>query len=117
MAEPYPIDDGSMVQRIRDNRVLLIEQGFKKTPIGVKTRGVKDRILHPQEVRDLLFECFVLFLRSADKADRSHAVAVSIQRSFGGLNQFGMIRQAKVVIGTEIQDIVAGQNRNVSGLP
>ena len=36
LAEPYAINDGSVVERIRDDRVFLVEQWLEDTPLASK---------------------------------------------------------------------------------
>jgi hypothetical protein len=47
-------------------------------------------------------------LRAADEADRGHAEAVVVHRGLGGGDQAGVVGQAEVVVGAEVQHLPPG---------
>ena len=48
LRQPHPVDDRGVVQRIGNDRVFRPQQRLEQPAIGVETRGVEDRVLHPQ---------------------------------------------------------------------
>ena len=57
----------------------------------------------PRNLLDCRFELLVDLLGAADEADAGHAVAPAVERLVGGGDHLGMIGQAEVVVGAEIQ--------------
>ena len=107
LAEPHAVDDRGVVQRVRDDRVLLAEQRLEQPAIGVEAGAVEDRVLHAEKRGDLRLELLVLLLRAADEAHRGHAVAVAVERVLGGVAQFLIVGEAEIVVGAEIQHLAA----------
>jgi len=104
-------------QRVGDDSVLGAEQAFKKAAVGVIAGRVEDGILGVVEFRDLFLQSLVQVLRAADEAHRGQAETVLIQGLVGGLDQIGMVGQAKVIVGAEIQDFAwlgSGRERDVN---
>ena len=46
-------------------------------------------------------------LRAADEADAAEAVAVSAQPFTGGRDDGGMVGQAEIIVGAEVDDLAA----------
>ena len=67
-----------MVQRIRDNRVLIGEQGFKHTTVRIKTGCIENRILGLEIIRDGCLQFLVDILRATDKAHTRHTKATAV---------------------------------------
>jgi hypothetical protein len=74
-AESNAIDDGGMIQLIRNNGILSPKKRFKNATIGIKTGSIEDRIFRLEELRDFLLEDFMDVLCAADKANRAHSVS------------------------------------------
>ena len=53
------------------------------------------------------FELLVHVLGAADEADRGQAVAVALQAVVGGRDDVGMVGEAEVVVGAEVDDLAA----------
>src|SRR5207244_2781676 len=53
------------------------------------------------------FEALVQILRAADKAHRGQTVAVMVEAVVGGGDEGRVVGQAKVVVGAEVDDLVA----------
>src|SRR6185437_393374 len=107
LAKPDPIDDGGMVQLIRDDSVLFSEQRFENSAVGIESRGIEDGIFHTEEGRQFPFELAMNILRSANEAYAAHAVSPDIDGLFGRLRDFGMRRQTEIIVGAEIQHFFA----------
>ena len=103
LAQTHAVDDGGVVEGVGDDGVLLGEERLEDTAVGVEAGGVENRILGAEEVGDGLFELLVDVLAAADEADGGHAEAAGVHRALGRLNQTGVVREAEVVVCTEIQ--------------
>lgn len=84
LAEANAVDDGRVVERVRDERVVLAQQRLENARVGVKARREEDRVLHAVEACDLALEGLVDVLRAADKAHRRQPEAVAVQRRMRG---------------------------------
>jgi hypothetical protein len=90
LAQAYTIDDARVVQRIADNGILLIEQGFKNAAIGIEACCIEYGILCRMEFGDLLFQFFVYVLGAADEPYRGHAITMGVKGLMSGLDHLGM---------------------------
>ena len=61
----------------------------------------------PRKRRNRGLELLVLVLRAADEAHRGHAVAIAVERRLGGVAQVGIVGEAEIVVGAEIQHLAA----------
>ena len=114
LAQAHAVDDGGVVQRIRDDRVLGAQEALEQTRVGVETTGEEDRVFHAQEIAQPLFQTLVGKLGAADEPDRRHAESVFAQRLPGGLDQPGVVGQTQIVVGAQID---AGRTTLKSDLP
>ena len=105
-----------MVERIGDDGVLVGEEWLKQATVGIETSRIEDSVLGAEEVGDGLFELLMGVLRTADEAHRCHTIATSIHAVFGRLDKFGVVCEAKVVIGAEVDDVLATFYLNGRGL-
>src|SRR5262249_59879243 len=99
--EPDAVNDAGVVQLVGENRVLLAQERLEQPAVGVEAGGIEDSIFFAKETGDGPFKCLVQLLRAADKADRREAETPAAQPLVGGLNDLGVIGQAKVVVGAE----------------
>ena len=102
-AEAHTVDDGGVVELIGNDRVIRAEQCLEQSAVGVEARGVKDRVLHPEEIAELVLELLVDGLRAADEAHTRQAVAPFIERIAGGFDHLRMTRQPEVIIRAHVQ--------------
>jgi hypothetical protein len=116
LAQAHAVDDRGVVERVGDDRVVLVEQGFEQAAVRVEARGVQDRVLRTEEGRDRLLELLVQVLRAADEAHAGHAEAVRIQRVLGRRDHVGMVGQAQVVVRAEVQHRAAVGERDLRRL-
>ena len=56
LAEPDPVDDRGVVERVGDDRVVGAEQRLEETAVGVEARAEEDRVLGAEERREPLLE-------------------------------------------------------------
>ncbi|KEG05665.1 hypothetical protein DQ04_19521000 [Trypanosoma grayi] len=103
LAETHAINDARVVQRIRDDGVLLIQQRLKNAGVRIEAARVQDGILGSKEVRHGLLQLLVDVGGAADETHRRQPVAVCVQRIFCCLNDLWVPGKAKVVVGTEVQ--------------
>jgi len=94
-----------VVEGVGDDGVLGAEEGFEEAAVGVEAGGEEDRVVMAEELREAGFELPVQVLCAADEADRGHAEAVVVHRGFGGGDQAGVVGEAEVVVGAEVQHL------------
>ena len=116
LAETYTVDDGSMVQRVGNDRVFFCKERFEQTTVGIEASSIEDSIFSLEVIRDSSLELLVQVLCSADEADGRHAVTVRIHRLFRCLNQALVVCQAQVVVCAEVQYLVSGIHLDVGAL-
>ena len=116
LRQPDAIDDRGVVQRIRDDGVLLAEQRLEDGAVGVEAGGEEDGIIGAEVVRDATLKCEVQVGRAADEAHRRHAEAMGVQRLLRRGDECRMVGQAQIVVGAEVQDLAAACDRDVRGL-
>ena len=75
--------------------------------VGVEARGVQDRVVGAEERAQPLLELSCGALRAADEPHRRHAVAVAVERRRGGRDDVGMVGEAEVVVGAEVDHVAA----------
>ena len=107
LAQPYPVDDAGMVQRIGNDRVFRPQKRLEQTGICVKSRSVKDTVLLAQKPRDPRFKLFMFFLCTADKPDRGHAETIAIQPRMRGGNDLGIVGKPEVIVGTKVDHLAS----------
>ena len=104
LAETHAVDDGSVVQSVGDDGVLLAQERLEDASVGVEAGGVQDGVVGAEEARDLGFELLVDPLRAADEAHRREAVPPLVETGVGRRQDFRMARQPEVIVGAEVQD-------------
>jgi len=105
LAQPDAVDNRGVIECIGDDRVFGVQQRFEQAAIGIEAGSIQNRIVLAMEVGNNALEFLVQILRAADKAHRGHTEAMLVQRGLGGFDDAGIIGQAKIVIGAEIQHI------------
>ena len=103
--QAHAVDDRRMVQRIRDNSVFRPQQRFKQAAVGIKARGVENRVFHTEEIRQFFLKLLMRVLGTADEAHRGHPEAVAVHAGFRRGDQFRVVRQAQIVVGAEVNDV------------
>jgi len=111
-AQAHAIDDGGVVERVGDDGVFRAEQGLEQTAVGIEAGRVEDAVLGAKEGRQLLLQRLVLILGAADETYRGHTEAVAVETLMGGGNEIGVVGQPQIVVGTEVQYLLAA-HRNL----
>ena len=101
-AQPYTIDNGGVIQFVRNNSVFFTKNGFKKTAIGIEAGGIEDGILHAYKAGNTAFQFLMDALRAADEADGGKTKAPFIIRSLGGVDQLLIVGKTQVIVGAHI---------------
>ena len=105
LAQTHAVDDRGVVERIGDDGVLLRQERFEDTAVGGEAGGVEDRVLGAEIVGNGLFELLVDILTAADEAHGRHAETAFVHGALGGVDEPPVVRQAEVIVGTEIQNL------------
>ena len=114
-AQADAVDDRGVVQTVRDDGVLWPEQGLEQPAVGIKASRKQDRIVFPEEGRQLLFQLAVDVLCATDKADRGHAEPLGVHRVTGRGDEIGVVCQPQVVVCAKI-DHLTPAHRDLTGL-
>ena len=107
LAETHAVNDGSVVEGIRDDCILRAEKGLEHAAVCIEAGCVEDGVLCLEILRHDLFKFLVDVLGAADEAHGRHTVAAAFHCLFGGLGQAGVVGQAKVVVGAEVERLAA----------
>ena len=113
LAEADAVDDGGVVQRIGDDRVLCPEQRLEQAAIRVEAGGEEDRIVLAEPARDPLLESAVQGLRPADEAHRGHAEAELVERFARRRDDLRMVGEAEIVVGAEVKELALAALRSL----
>src|SRR5690606_16536013 len=116
LAQAHAVDDRGVVERVRDDRVVLAEQRLEQPAVRVKAGSVEDGVLRAEEVRDGLLQLLVQVLGAADEAHRGHAETVGVQRVLRGLDHRRVVGQAQVVVGAEVEHLAPVGQGDLGGL-
>lgn len=111
LGEADAVDDRGVVEGVGDDGVLGAEDRLEDAAVGVEAGGVEDRVLLAEEGREAGLQLLVHLLRAADEADGRHAVAPAVERRVGGGDDLGVVGQAQVVVGAEVQDLAGATAR------
>ena len=112
LAEANSIDDAGVVQGVADDGILIVQQRFKETAVGVEAGRIQNRVLHRQVGTQALLEFAVNALRSADEANRGHAVAVAGERIVRGRDHRRVIGEPEIIVGAEVDHLAAVGERH-----
>src|SRR5262249_30852130 len=80
---------------------------LKNSAVCVKAGGVENRILGPKKARELGLKLLMDRLRPADEAHGRKAEAEFRKRDFRSLDQSRGIREAQIVVGAQVDDLLA----------
>ena len=89
LAQANAVDDAGVVQRIADDGILLVEQGFEQSAIRVEAGGIQNRVFHRQVGAQALLQLAMHALRAADEAHRGDAVAIARRALLRGFDTAG----------------------------
>jgi len=106
-AKSDTINNRSMVKSIRNNSIFVGEDSLKETSISIKTTGEEDGIFMSMELGNLCFQIFMEILGSANKSNRTHTKTMGLESISGSVDDLLIIGEAKIIIGTEIEDLLS----------
>ena len=107
LAESDTINDGGMIELIRNDRIFCRQTSFEKPGIRVESGRVQDRIVEFVERSDFTFELLMDVLRTADEPHRAHSEAVRVKGILRRLDNSWVIRESQVIIGAKVEDSLA----------
>ena len=87
LAEAHAVNDRRVVQRIRDDGILLGEQRFEHATVGIKTGRIQYGVFGLEIVGDGSLQFLVDILRATDKAHARHTEAATVHHLLRSLNQ------------------------------
>jgi hypothetical protein len=105
--ETSAVDDAGVVELVREDEVVFTEDAGDGAGVGGEAGLKDDTGLDAFECGDLLFEFHVDVHRAGDGADGAGAYAEFFGGGDGGLFEFGVIAEAEVVVGGEVDDALA----------
>ena len=105
LAQAHAVDDGRVVQLIRNNRVLRPKQRLKQSPVGVKAGGIEDGVVGACELCAAAFKFLVNLLCAADKADGRQAETPAVIAGLRSLDETRVVGQAKIVVGAHVDNV------------
>ena len=105
--ETGAIDDGGVVQFVRQDEVAFAEDGGDSAGIGGEAGLEDDAGLDVFEAGDLFFELHVDAHGAGDGADGAGADAEFFGRGDGGFAELGVIAEAEIVVAGEVDDLFA----------
>ena len=103
LAQANSINDARMIEFVGNDGVVLFEQRFKQSAVGVKARSVKYRVFRSQKGAKLGLQLFMNGLRATDKTHARQPIAPLIQGFARRTHNRRMVSQAEVVIGAHVQ--------------
>ena len=103
LAEAHTINDGSVVESIGDDSVLLREETTKESAISIEASSIENSVFCFEEVANSSFEFFVNILRSTDEAHARHTVTAAVHHILCSLNETRMIAQTQIVVSAEVE--------------
>ena len=101
LAQADAVDDGRVIEAVADDGVFLGQQRLEHASVGVKGRGVQDRVLGVVKIRNALFQLFVDVLGATNEADARHAKSMGVNGPFGRFHHTRMGTQSQVVVRTK----------------
>ena len=83
---------------------MFFENRLEQAAVGVPARAVENGVVLAEESGDVGLELLVDVLSAANEPDRRHAVAPAAQAFLRGFDDGGMVGEAEVVVGAEVDD-------------
>ena len=105
--EPAAVDNGGMVQAVREDHILFPDQGGDRPQVGRETRLEGDHILCALEFGKPLLELDMQVHGAGDRAHRSRTDAVFPRRFLCRLDNLRVVGQPEIVIRAEVEHILA----------
>ena len=105
--EARAVDDARVVELVGDDEVFFAEDRGDGAGVGGESALEDDAGFDIFEARDLFFEFHVDLHGAGDGSYRSRADAVGFGRFDRGFAQRGVVAEAEVVVGGEVDDLLA----------
>ena len=102
-AQPHAVNDARMVQFIGNNSIFRPKERFKQAAVCVKTRRIKNCVIHSQEICNFTFKPLMNFLRAANKTDGRKAKSPFVIAGLCSLNQGRVVGEAEVVVCAHVE--------------
>ena len=106
LAEPDAVDDGGVVQRVGDDRVLCARAAARRGRHWRRSRrrrGSQSSLPSQRAMRSS--SCAVQRLRPADEAHGGHAEAELVERVARRGDDLGVVGKAEIVVGAEVDEL------------
>ena len=105
LAEPDPVDDAGVVERVGDDGVAVVEKRLEHSTVGVEARRKEDGVLVAEPGGQPCLQLAVDVLRTADESHRRHAEAALLQRASRSLEQTWVVSETEVVVRAQVEDL------------
>ena len=105
--QPGAVDDAGVVELVGDDEVFFAEDGRDRARVGGEAGLEDDAGFDVLEARDLFFQLHVDLHGAGDGAHRARADAEFLRRFERGFAQLGMGGQAEIIVGGEVDDLLA----------
>ena len=107
LGEARSVDDAGVIEFVGEDEVVFAQDGADGAGVGCKA-GLEDNAgFDTFEGRNLFFELHVEAHGAGNGADSARAHAVLLRSGDGGLAQPGMVAEAKIIIGGQVDDALA----------
>ena len=112
--QPCAVDDAGVIELVGEDEVFFAEDGRDGARVGGEAGLEDDAGLDVFEGGNLLLEFHVDAHGAGDGAHGTGAYAVLLRGGDRGLTQLGMVAQAEVVVGGQVDDAaVVGADRGL----
>ena len=101
-AKAHAVDDRRVVQRVGYDRVLLAQEALEQPGVGVEATREEDGVLGSQERAQAFLQLLVRNLGAADEPHRRHPETIPGQRGPRRLDEAGVVGEAQVVVGAQV---------------
>src|SRR5208337_4366906 len=105
--EPAAVDDGGMIELVRDDDVFASQDGLHRSRIGGESGLENHRSLDVFEPGDFLLQLHVDRHGAGDGAHRAGAYAPFLDRFQGARAELGVSGQPQVVVRGKVDDLAA----------
>ena len=112
LREADAVDDRGVVEAVGNDCVGFVEQRLEHAAVGVETGGEDDRVLLAEVAGDRMLELAMERLRAADEAHGRHAEAELVHCVLRRGDHLGMIGEAEVIVGAEIDRFARALRRS-----
>ena len=112
-AEPNAVDDAGVIQFVADYRVLVGQERFEQTAVGIETGWIKNCVFGSEEFGERGLQLLVNVLRPANETHACHSKAMRVERFFGSGDERGMIGETEIIVCAHVEHAFAAGDRDV----